>query len=91
MTRRTKLTAAQRRILKFASRTEDGHYFVPWPHFRPPSADEKACVNLVSDGLMERGTSFNPSYHITPAGRAAVEEDQRQGEDRENSSVPPRS
>ena len=76
MIRRTKLTAAQSRILKFASRTEDGNYFVPWPHLRPPSADEKACVNLVSDGLMERGTSFNPSYHITPAGLAAVEEDE---------------
>lgn len=77
MARRTTFTAAQRRILQSASRTEDGHYFVPWPALRPPSADEKTCVNLVSDGLMERGTGFRASYHITPAGRAALEEDQQ--------------
>ena len=73
----TKLTAAQRRILQSANRTEGGHYFVPWPQLRPPGADEKACVNMVSDGLMERGTGFRPSYLITPAGRAAVEEERR--------------
>jgi hypothetical protein len=75
MTQRTELTAAQKRILNSANRTEDGHFFVPWPQLRPPGADEKACVNMVSDGLMERGTGFNPSYQITAAGRAALQED----------------
>jgi hypothetical protein len=78
MTQRTELTAAQRRILISANRTEDDHFFVPWPQLRAPGADEKACVNMVSYGLMERWTGFKPSYQITAAGRAALQEDQRQ-------------
>ena len=48
MTLKTRLTATQRRILQTAIRTEGGLFFVPWPQFRPPGADEKVCVNMVS-------------------------------------------
>ena len=78
MTQRTEFTAAQRRILIFANRTEDDYFFVPWPQLKPPGADEMACVNMVSYDLVERGTGFKPSYKITAAGRAALQEDQRQ-------------
>ena len=63
--------------MQTAIRTEGGLFFVPWPQFRPPGADEKVCVNMVSDGLMERGTGFRPCYHITDAGRVALEEELR--------------